>query len=82
MRESKKKSPLYTQKTLLIKLRDQHDEASWHRFIDYYKNYIYVVIKGLGVGHSELDDVSQAILVKLWKNLPEFDYEPEKGTFR
>ncbi|WDE96921.1 sigma-70 family RNA polymerase sigma factor [Lentisphaera profundi] len=76
------KKSLYTQKTLLLKLRNQYDDDAWQRFIEYYKNYIYVVVKNLGVDKSDLDDVVQAILIKLWSKLPEFEYQPNKGSFR
>lgn len=82
MDNNNKKTPLYTQKTLLLKLRDQYDESSWQRFIAYYENYIYVVIKNLGINTNDIDDVAQEILLKLWKKLPEFEYNPKKGAFR
>ena len=73
---------LNTRVTLLIRLRNKHDDDSWEEFTNYYSSYVYAVLKGMGVDFSELDDMKQSILLKLWKNLPEFEYKPEKGSFR
>lgn len=73
---------LNTRVTLLIRLRNKYDNDSWEEFTNYYSSYVYAVLKGMGVDFSELDDMKQSILLKLWKNLPEFEYRPEKGSFR
>lgn len=73
---------LNTRVTLLIRLRNKHDEESWEEFTNYYGRYVYAVLKGMGVDFDDLDDMNQSILLKLWKSLPDFDYNPEKGSFR
>ena len=73
---------LNTRVTLLIRLRNKYDNDSWEEFTNYYSSYVYAVLKGMGVDFSELDDMKQHILLKLWQNLPEFEYQPEKGSFR
>ena len=73
---------LNTRVTLLIRLRNKYDDDSWEEFTNYYGNYVYAVLKGMGVDFSELDDMNQSILLKLWKSLPDFEYQPEKGSFR
>ena len=79
---SEKNKKLLTRQTLLLKVRNQYDDASWEEFTSYYSNYIYAVLKGMGIDHDGLSDMNQAVLLKLWKNLPNFDYDPEKGSFR
>ena len=73
---------LNTRVTLLIRLRDKHDNDSWEEFTNYYSNYVYAVLKGMGVNFDDLDDMNQSILLKLWKSLPDFEYQPKKGSFR
>ncbi len=73
---------LLTRRTLLFKVRDQYNESSWQEFASYYGSYIFAVIKGMGVEYSEIEDLKQSVLLKLWKKLPEFDYDPGLGTFR
>lgn len=77
-----KNEKLYTRETLLIKLRNQHDDASWEEFVSYYSNYVFAVLKEMGVEFDDLDDIKQSILLKIWKKIPDFDYNPEKGSFR
>lgn len=73
---------LNTRVTLLIRLRNQYDDDSWEEFTSYYGSYVYAVLKGMGVEFSDLDDMNQQILIKLWKNFPDFNYDPGKGSFR
>ncbi|MCM8539132.1 MAG: sigma-70 family RNA polymerase sigma factor [Lentisphaeraceae bacterium] len=73
---------LNTRATLLIRLRNKHDDESWEEFTNYYSSYVFAVLKGMGVEFSELEDMSQSILLKLWKSLPDFEYKPEIGSFR
>ena len=80
MKDKKKK--LLTRQTLLLKVRDQYDDSSWQEFSNYYAKYIYAVLHGLNVDYDDIEDLKQAILLKLWKKLPTFDYDPEKGSFR
>ena len=71
-----------TRLTLIAKLRNQHDEKSWEEFIHYYKKYIQVLILKDGVPRKDMDDLTQKVLLKLWKNLPDFNYQPHKCKFR
>ena len=36
----------------------------------------------MNLKHHECEDLSQTVLLKLWKSLPEFRYDKEKGRFR
>ena len=73
---------LVTRQTLLLKVRNQYDESSWEDFTRYYGRYIYAVLRGMGIDYNDLEDMHQAVLLILWKNLPKFEYNPEKGSFR
>ena len=71
-----------TRQTLIARLRDQYDEESWEIFTRIYQRYIYVVIRRMNLSHSEAEDLVQEILLKVWKKLPEFNYNPDKAHFR
>lgn len=71
-----------TSKTLLGKIKDQHDEKSWEDFVFYYRDYIYGIVMKMNLKHYDADDITQRVLIKLWKTLPQFEYQPEKGRFR
>ena len=73
---------MQTRQTLIERLRDQYDEDSWQVFIQTYQRYIYVVIRGMNINHSEAEDLVQEVLFQLWNKLPEFNYNPDKAKFR
>jgi len=71
-----------THLTLIQSVKDPTNENAWERFAETYSAYIDQVLKKTGVMMEEIKDLRQDILLKLWKNLPEFDYEPNKAMFR
>ena len=71
-----------TRKTLIQKICNQYDENSWESFVEIYQPYLYVIIRRMNIPHDEIADLLQNILLKLWKKLPEFTYEPNKAKFR
>ncbi len=71
-----------TRATLLIKLRDSHDDAAWADFAYYYRNYIYNIARRMNLGHDDANEIVQLVLLKSWNKLGEFNYDSEKGRFR
>jgi RNA polymerase sigma factor (sigma-70 family) len=71
-----------TRETLIMRLRDQRDEDSWKEFDGLYRGYIAAVVRNAGVPSCAIDDVIQDVLLKAWKNLPNFDYDRSRGRFR
>ncbi len=41
-----------TRETLLIRVKNQHDENSWEDFVFYYKKFIYIICRKMGLNHS------------------------------
>ena len=76
------KNQYNTSQSLLLRLKDSYDEASWEEFVETYRNYILTIIIQLKVNHHDAEDLLQSILLKLWNKLPEFEYNPGKGQFR
>jgi len=71
-----------TRETLLQKVRRQHDEAAWQDFVRYYGEYIYGIIRRMGVNHHDAEEIRQVVTLKIWKKMPDFDYDATKGRFR
>ena len=67
-----------TRQTLLDRLSNKYDEKSWHEFIETYKSYICVIIARMGISEADTEDLAQQVLLKLWKKLPEFEYNRDK----
>lgn len=71
-----------TRETLLERIKDQSDENSWKEFVHFYEKFIYSIIRKMGVSVDVSEDLAQDVMLKLWKVLPEFEYDKEKGGFR
>jgi len=71
-----------TRETLLLKIKNQHDDNSWEDFLFFYKSYIHTMIYKMGVSPNEVDDLAQKTLLALWQKLPTFEYHPEHCKFR
>ena len=68
--------------TLLQRLRNRQDEASWADFAGYYLPFIRAVLRQLGAASADLEDLSQEVLLRAWKALPEFTYQEGRCQFR
>lgn len=73
---------LNTRSTLLRRVKDQYDQDAWEDFVKYYEQYIYNISRSIGLNDGDANDVTQQVLLKLWKNLPEFKFDETKGKFR
>ena len=69
-----------TRYTLLKRAKDPKDEAAWTEFFAYYKTFIYMLMRQMKVPQQDCDDLTQAVLLKVWKKLETFD--PERAKFR
>ena len=41
-----------------------------------------MIVKGLQIRHNDVNEITQLIMIKLWKKLPEFNYDSKQGYFR
>ncbi|MCM8526011.1 MAG: RNA polymerase sigma factor [Lentisphaeraceae bacterium] len=73
---------LNTRKTLIERVKKLRDDNSWEDFVLYYKGYIFAVIQGMGMNNQDAEDLCQKVLLKLWKNLPDYEYRPGSCKFR
>jgi RNA polymerase sigma factor (sigma-70 family) len=71
-----------TRATLLHRLKDWQDQASWQEFFDTYWKLIYGVARKAGLTDAEAQDVVQETLVSVAKHMPNFNYDPAHGSFK
>ena len=71
-----------THETILQDLRSTYNEEAWQRFTDYYQDFIYSVARQMKLNHHDSQDIVQQVLIKAWKNLKDFEYQPGQGKFR
>ena len=73
---------LQTRQTLLLKIRDLGDKASWDEFAELYTPLIYRFLTNRGLADSNARDVMQDSLKAVASAIDRFEYDPAKGTFR
>ena len=71
-----------TRKSLLLRASNPEDHSAFEEFTYYYKNFIQMVLRKLGVDSAQLNDLQQELLLKLWKDLSKFDAEHKRSNFR
>ena len=71
-----------TRATLIERLKDLGDQASWAEFFETYWALIYGVAVKAGLKPEEAEDVVQDTMIAVAKNLPEFKYDPNIGSFK
>lgn len=80
--ESRDERLLPTRHSLLERLRDWEDQASWRDFFNTYWKFIYGVAIRSGLSDQEAEDVVQETVVSVAKKMPEFVYDPAKCSFK
>jgi RNA polymerase sigma factor (sigma-70 family) len=71
-----------TRQSLLGRLKDRDDHASWSLFFETYRKVVYAAAVRAGLGDAEAKDVVQETFVAVSRHMPGFVYDPEKGSFR
>lgn len=71
-----------TKQTLLVRIKNKDDDQAWNEFVIYYESFIKKILRYLKVDLNDEEDLTQEILLKLWKSLQNLDYNPEKARFR
>jgi RNA polymerase sigma-70 factor (ECF subfamily) len=73
---------LPTRASLLRRLRDLDDAASWRLFFETYWRLLYNVARKSGLSDVEAQDVVQETVIAVARKMPGFHYDPAKGSFK
>jgi RNA polymerase sigma-70 factor (ECF subfamily) len=73
---------LPTRESLLGRLKDWKDEESWREFVNIYRQLIFSAARKSGLTEAEADDVVQETIVSVAKTIREFQYDPERCSFK
>ena len=71
-----------TRATLIGRLKNWQDQASWQEFFDTYWRLIYGVARKAGLTDAEAQDVVQETMVAVARHMPTFSYDPALGSFK
>jgi RNA polymerase sigma factor (sigma-70 family) len=78
----KNQSRFQTSYSLIERVRNPNDEEAWKEFFSYYEQYIYNILRHIGISPSDTQELTQEIIIQLWKKLPDFTYDKDRGKFR
>lgn len=71
-----------TRASLLHRLKDLDDAASWQRFFDTYWRLIHRVALKAGLSEAEAEDVVQETVISVARHLPGFRYDAKVCSFK
>lgn len=71
-----------TRTSLLRRLKNWGDDASWQEFFEIYGKLIYRVARKSGLRDQDAKDVVQETFIAIAKQMPKFDYNPALGAFK
>ena len=73
---------LLTRRTLLSRLRNLDDQESWRTFFDLYWRLLYNVARKSRLDDPGAQEIVQDTVIAVARKMPEFRYDPSRGTFR
>ena len=73
---------MLTRSSLLGRLKDEEDQSSWLEFFNSYWKLIYNVPRKAGLSHEDAQDVVQDSILTVVRQIKEFKYNREKGSFK
>ena len=71
-----------TQSSLLLRVRNIEDQASWDKFAAQYQPLLLAYVQRHGLKEHDAFDVVQEIFIALIQKMPEFTLDRERGRFR
>ncbi len=74
--------PLDTRASLLIRIRNPRDGASWQSFTEVYAPLVYQYGRRKGLQDADAADLSQDVLTEVARCIRSFEYTPGRGRFR
>jgi RNA polymerase sigma factor (sigma-70 family) len=71
-----------TRPSLLLRLRDPHDERAWREFTDVYAPLVYRLARRQGLQDADAADLTQDVFRAVVRAFDNGAYDPGRGSFR
>jgi RNA polymerase sigma-70 factor (ECF subfamily) len=73
---------VHTRASLLFRLRDWQDAASWEEFYRLYHKLVFGLALRAGLTRVEAQEVAQDVFKRVAETIHAFESNPDRGTFR
>lgn len=73
---------LHTRRSLVERLGNLDDQASWRTFFDTYGGLLYRVARAAGLTDSEAQEAVQETVITVSRNIGGLRYDPAAGSFK
>ncbi|MEZ6087567.1 MAG: sigma-70 family RNA polymerase sigma factor [Pirellulaceae bacterium] len=71
-----------TRHSLIVRLRENDDEAAWEEFVAIYRPVIVRVGIARGLQVTDAEDLAQQVLLSVSRSIPKWEADPRRGRFR
>jgi RNA polymerase sigma-70 factor (ECF subfamily) len=71
-----------TRSSLIRRIRDPQDNASWGEFVAFYEPLLRSYVRSRSVPQVDVADLVQDIFIKVLRALPNFNLDHQRGRFR
>jgi RNA polymerase sigma-70 factor (ECF subfamily) len=71
-----------TRASLLVRIRDGHDQEAWRQFVQIYAPVVYGFARKRGLQDADAADVMQDVLRRVAGAAARLEYNPSRGSFR
>lgn len=71
-----------TRPSLLVRLRNPHDEKAWTEFVELYTPLVYGYARKQGLQEADAADLAQEVFSAVAGAVGRLDYDPCRGSFR
>jgi RNA polymerase sigma-70 factor (ECF subfamily) len=71
-----------TRPSLLIRIRDPHDQRAWSEFVDIYAPLVYDLGRRKGLQDADAADLVQEVFRAVAGAIDRWDPDPKRGSFR
>ena len=84
MKSTKRRADAFipTRRSLLSRVRNLDDQASWRDFYDTYWKLIYKAATQAGLSPADAEEVVQETFINVTRKIQNFKYDPDRGSFK
>jgi RNA polymerase sigma-70 factor (ECF subfamily) len=71
-----------TRLSLLERLRGPNSARAWDEFVRLYEPLLTSYVRARGVAEHDVEDIVQQLNISLWRTMPTFQLDKQRGRFR